>query len=141
MVVGKLERFFAVKLAKLRSHFPLRNAEPKHMRQHFGVVMERIVLELRGISCIPLEEMPPPKKEIEQALKYAQSKGWRIEKGGSHAWGKIYCPYNSADCRCGEFCVTSVWSTPKSAENHAKQIRRIVDNCTMLKNNKAKRNR
>jgi DNA polymerase V len=34
------------------------------MRQHFGVVMERIVNELRGISCIPLEEMPSPKKQI-----------------------------------------------------------------------------
>jgi DNA polymerase V len=34
------------------------------MRQHFGVVMERIVNELRGISCIPLEEMPKPKKQI-----------------------------------------------------------------------------
>jgi len=42
----------------------LRNAEPKYMRKHFGVVIERIVLELRGISCIPLEEMPSPKKQI-----------------------------------------------------------------------------
>jgi DNA polymerase V len=34
------------------------------MRQHFGVVMERIVCELRGSSCIPLEAMPPAKKQI-----------------------------------------------------------------------------
>ena len=32
-----------------------------------------------------------------------------------------------------EHCVTSIWSTPKSAGNHAKQIRRIVDNCTTHK--------
>jgi hypothetical protein len=34
------------------------------MRQHLGVVMERIVFELQGLSCIPLEEMPSPRKQI-----------------------------------------------------------------------------
>ena len=37
-----------------------------------------------------------PKKEIEAALRHAESKGWRVEVGGSHAWGKMYCPYNSS---------------------------------------------
>ena len=72
-----------------------------------------------------------PKPEIEAALKYAEQNGWRIEVGGSHAWGKIYCPYNNNDCRCGEFCIVSVWSTPKNAGNHAKLIRRVIDNCTV----------
>lgn len=71
-----------------------------------------------------------PKKEVEEALRYAQEHGWRIEVGGSHAWGKMYCPYNDADCRCGEFCITSIWSTPKSGGNHAKALKRVVDNCT-----------
>jgi hypothetical protein len=70
-----------------------------------------------------------PKKEVEAALDYAESKGWRIEVGGSHAWGKMYCPYNIKLCRCGEFCITSIWSTPKNPANHAKQLRRVVDNC------------
>lgn len=70
------------------------------------------------------------KPEIEAALKYAEANGWRVDLGGSHAWGKIYCPYNDPDCRCGIFCVASIWSTPKNSGNHAKQIRRIVDNCT-----------
>lgn len=48
-----------------------------------------------------------PKKEIEAALKHAEAKGWRVEVGGSHAWGKIYCPYNDDECRCGEFCIAS----------------------------------
>ena len=34
---------------------------------------------------------------------------------------------------CGEFCRASIWSTPKNPGNHAKQIRRIVDNCIMQK--------
>ena len=70
-----------------------------------------------------------PNKEIQTALKYAEKKGWRIELGGSHAWGKIYCPNNDQQCRCGEFCITSVWSTPRNPTNHARQLRRVVDNC------------
>ncbi|TCV84033.1 DNA polymerase V [Methylomonas methanica] len=42
----------------------LKQSDPKQLRQHFGVVMERIVRELNGISCIALEEMPAPKKQI-----------------------------------------------------------------------------
>ncbi|MDH4055907.1 MAG: hypothetical protein OEW73_10135 [Gammaproteobacteria bacterium] len=71
-----------------------------------------------------------PKKEIEEALAYAELAGWRIDVGGSHAWGKMYCPYKDKDCRCGEFCISSIWSTPRNAANHAKQLRRVVDNCT-----------
>ena len=70
-----------------------------------------------------------PKAEVEKALKYAESHGWRVEVGGSHAWGKMYCPYNDKDCRCGEFCISSIWSTPANPGNHARQIRRVVDNC------------
>ena len=74
-----------------------------------------------------------PKQEIEDALRYAESHGWRVEVGGSHAWGKIYYPYNDKQCRCGEFCIASIWSTPKNAGNHAKQIKRVIDNCRTRK--------
>jgi hypothetical protein len=70
-----------------------------------------------------------PNKDIAAALKYAAEHGWEIKQGGAHAWGKIYCPYNEPECRGGEFCIQSIWSTPKNAGNHAKQIRRVVDNC------------
>jgi len=72
-----------------------------------------------------------PNKEIREALEYAESQGWQIKKSNSHAhaWGTILCPYKDKNCRCGEFCITSIWSTPKNTNNHAKQIRRIVDNC------------
>lgn len=72
---------------------------------------------------------PHPKKEVEAALRHAESRGWRVEVGGSHAWGKMYCPFNQRQCRCGEFCITSIWSTPKNPANHGKQLWRIVDNC------------
>lgn len=42
----------------------LRNASPKEIRTHFGVVMERTCNELRGISCLSLEDVAPPKQQI-----------------------------------------------------------------------------
>lgn len=71
-----------------------------------------------------------PHPDIEDALKYAEKNGWRVDVGGLHCWGKIYCPYNDKACRGGIFCIASVWSTPKNSGNHAKQIRKVVDNCT-----------
>jgi hypothetical protein len=71
-----------------------------------------------------------PKKEVEAALRYAEDNGWAVKPGGGHAWGKIYCPYNDSECRCGEFCVTSIWSTPRNPVSHALALRRIVDKCS-----------
>ena len=34
------------------------------------------------------------------------------------------------ECRCGEFCITSIWSTPKNSGNHARALRRVVDHCS-----------
>ncbi|WP_271196523.1 hypothetical protein [Pseudomonas turukhanskensis] len=70
------------------------------------------------------------KKDVEQALSYVEPHGWRVVEGGGHCWGKMYCPYNDRDCRCGEFCISSIWSTPKNPGNFAKAIRRVVSNCT-----------
>lgn len=42
----------------------LRRTSPKYIRTHFGVVMERTVQELRGVSCLKMEEVAPAKKEI-----------------------------------------------------------------------------
>ncbi|MDO8270699.1 MAG: hypothetical protein Q7U82_02095 [Gammaproteobacteria bacterium] len=72
-----------------------------------------------------------PNKEVEAALRHAEVNGWRIVTGGSHAWGKMYCPYNADICRCGEFCITSIWSTPRNPENHARALRRVIDNCIL----------
>ena len=67
-----------------------------------------------------------PNKEIEAALRYAESKGWRYKETGrsAHAWGRMQCQH--AD-RSG--CQFSVWSTPRVPQNHADQIHRFVDRC------------
>ena len=40
----------------------LRDAEPKQIRKAMTVVGERMVLELRGVPCLPLELVPPTPK-------------------------------------------------------------------------------
>lgn len=64
-------------------------------------------------------------KEIEDAVSEAEARGWRVVPGKNHAWGKLLCPY--AD-RSG--CTVFVWSTPKNAGNHARDIRRALDKCS-----------
>jgi hypothetical protein len=65
-----------------------------------------------------------PNKEINAALRYADSRGWTIvESVRGHCWGMIRCPHGRGGCQ------KSVWSTPQSPEDHAKSLRRFVDNC------------
>lgn len=42
----------------------LRVASPSRIREAFGVVLERTVMELNGVSCIALEEVAPAKQQI-----------------------------------------------------------------------------
>ncbi|MBC52444.1 MAG: hypothetical protein CMQ34_01260 [Gammaproteobacteria bacterium] len=70
-----------------------------------------------------------PRKEIENVLRFAEQHEWLVKVGGAHAWGKIYCPYNDSECRCGEFCITCVWSTPRNPVGHARALRRVVEKC------------
>ncbi len=48
----------------IRTVLDLTQAPPQMMRLQFGVVMERLCYELRGISCLRLEEITPPKQQI-----------------------------------------------------------------------------
>ncbi len=42
----------------------LKQADPALIRRRFSVVLERTVLELRGISCMGMEEVAPSKQQI-----------------------------------------------------------------------------
>lgn len=63
-----------------------------------------------------------PQKEVEEAVAYAEARGWTWRPMGH--WGRLFCPY--AD-RGG--CQTGVNSTPRNPGHHARQIRRAVDRC------------
>jgi len=73
---------------------------------------------------MPASRPRHPKAAIEKAVQYAEQLGWRVELSKGHAWGRLYCPSSSWDG-----CIVSVWSTPRSPDNHARHLRKAVDAC------------
>lgn len=61
-VAGRL----AARLQELGIADPLalKRTAPRFLRQRFGVVLERLVRELRGTSCLALEEIAPARKSL-----------------------------------------------------------------------------
>jgi len=50
----------------------LKEASPRDIRARFGVVMERTCNELRGLSCLALEEISPPRQEIVSSRSFGE---------------------------------------------------------------------
>lgn len=50
----------------------LREADPDLIRSKFSVVLERTVRELRGVSCLDLEEVAPDKQQIMCSRSFGQ---------------------------------------------------------------------
>ncbi|WP_287366381.1 Y-family DNA polymerase [Thauera sp.] len=50
----------------------LRDADAETIRARFSVVLERTVRELRGVSCLDLEEVAPPKQQIMSSRSFGQ---------------------------------------------------------------------
>ena len=42
----------------------LHDADIRMMRARFGVTMERLILELRGVSCLDITQVSPPRRQI-----------------------------------------------------------------------------
>lgn len=53
-----------LKVLDIHTPWDLHQANLKQIRQLFSVVLERTVLELRGINCIELDDLSTPKKNI-----------------------------------------------------------------------------
>lgn len=63
-----------------------------------------------------------PKKDIESALRYAESHGWKVQQKKSkksHTWGRVTSPDGGISIR--------VDGTPKNPSDRAKDVRRAVD--------------
>jgi len=66
-----------------------------------------------------------PKEDVDAALAAAEEAGWTvIPTSSGHRWGVMRCGEAS---RSG--CQISIWSTPRSPDTHAKQIRRALNRC------------
>lgn len=50
----------------------LKNADPKRIRDRFGVVLERTVKELNGESWLELEEVPPETKQVMSSRSFGK---------------------------------------------------------------------
>lgn len=61
----------------------LKDAPPSTMRSHFGVVLERTCNELRGISCLELEEVTPPRQAIVSSRSFGTAVMTEAELGES----------------------------------------------------------
>jgi len=67
-----------------------------------------------------------PKKEVEAALQGLEESGdWSVTTvhGKGHRWGVARCRFRHHECQIG------IWSTPRNAGDHAKQIRRAAARC------------
>lgn len=67
-----------------------------------------------------------PNKHIREAIEYAQERGWTFLKAGprAHIYGTLLCPERSRDGH-----RQPVYCTPRNPQNHAKDIRRAIDEC------------
>lgn len=70
-------------------------------------------------------------KEVRKALKYAESRGFRVEpavgRRSNKPWGHLRCPF--ADRSCSKSCNLSIRSTARNEKDHAKDLIRHVDWC------------
>lgn len=64
-----------------------------------------------------------PNKHIQAAIEYALKHGFTFVLGRGHCFGVIRCGVE------GGVCHKSVWSTPRSPEDHAKDLIRVVNRC------------
>lgn len=74
----------------VRTVLDLYQQDPKALRQQFGVVMERTASELRGISCLTLEELADPRQQIIASRSFgttvldhkdiAEAVAWHIDR-------------------------------------------------------------
>jgi DNA polymerase V len=74
-------RRLAARLTALGIGTPLalKRADPRFIRERFNVVLERLMLELRGVPCISLEEAPPDRKSIMASRSFGRTVETRAE--------------------------------------------------------------
>ncbi|MCH8493906.1 MAG: translesion error-prone DNA polymerase V subunit UmuC [Idiomarina sp.] len=56
----------------IKTALQLADADPKYIRKHFSVVLERTLLELNGTSCLDLETVTEPKKQIISSRSFGE---------------------------------------------------------------------
>lgn len=57
----------------IKTALRLSRVDDQFIRKHMGIVGLRLVMELRGLSCLELEQCPPPKKGITCARSFGRA--------------------------------------------------------------------
>ena len=109
-----------------------RLAGPKRCSAHVTIPAPSTCSQLRTFEETPctlaldggMDEHP--NKHIREAIGFAIGAGWRLRRSSAraHTWGLLLCPHAA---RSG--CRLAVYSTPRSPEDHAGDIRRAVRRC------------
>ncbi|WP_159876363.1 Y-family DNA polymerase [Aquitalea denitrificans] len=72
--VWGIGRRIAEKLALMHIHsaLDLKQADPRHIKRKFNVVVERTVAELNGVACLALEDVAPTKQQIISSRSFSR---------------------------------------------------------------------
>jgi DNA polymerase V len=60
-----------LKRAGIKTALDLRSADAERWRMHTSIMLERVIYELRGVSCLPLELCPPPRRSLTVSRSFA----------------------------------------------------------------------
>ena len=75
----------------------------------------------------PDEEWPDHQKSwFQESLIFVRSSGWHLKKFTGHTWGKVYCQRPTENLTP---CAFIVFSTGRSGENAAMEMRKQVTKC------------
>lgn len=66
----KYAQFF--KNSKIFTAYDLKQSDENRIKEHLGVMGQRLILELRGIVCYPMDKNPETKKEICTSRSFGQ---------------------------------------------------------------------
>ena len=85
----------------------LADAEPATLRKQFSVVLERTARELKGIPCLPWEDVPQPKKQIMCSRSFGQplTRQEDLEEAVAHFASRICEKLRAGDQFAGEIVV------------------------------------
>lgn len=100
---------WAAKLNELGIHSAgdLRELDPHRARRWFSVVLARTVLELRGIACLALEEVEPPKQQLIASRSFGRPVTSRQALSEAVAWhvSRAAVKLRRQDSLCGALQV------------------------------------
>lgn len=71
---------------KIQTVHDLVNADIKRLRAEFGVVLERTISELRGVSCLALEDVTPAKQQIMSSRSFGEMQNTIEQVSEAVAW-------------------------------------------------------